>query len=275
MLTGGWELSAFTPAELAERWPTCADESDPTRVPARMMEMWGGGGRMGGVRGGPGRGRQRGGDRAGGRRVRQRRQRGGAVGKADRAAGAVAGSTVRGAAADGVAQGAEGVRRTEKEMAGGEGASRPRGERQGLGGGQNSECVPRGAGQCAGDGASRRHQSVQKGPRASQGGGKASKRGGRAGRGAVGRGIVGRLCGGHGTGHGEASVRDRGMADCRDVVARACKPSHCDLGGATSAGSARCAVQRGGPRCDGRGSGEVAGVPAAGRGGRSDDGGVI
>ena len=40
MLTGGWELSAFTPAELAERWPTCADESDPTRVPARMMEMW-------------------------------------------------------------------------------------------------------------------------------------------------------------------------------------------------------------------------------------------
>ena len=40
MLTRGWELSAFTPAELAERWPTCADESDPTRVPARMMEMW-------------------------------------------------------------------------------------------------------------------------------------------------------------------------------------------------------------------------------------------
>ena len=29
MLSRGWELSAFTPAELAERWPTCADESDP------------------------------------------------------------------------------------------------------------------------------------------------------------------------------------------------------------------------------------------------------
>ena len=40
MLARGWERSAFTPAELAERWPTCADESDPTRVPARMMEMW-------------------------------------------------------------------------------------------------------------------------------------------------------------------------------------------------------------------------------------------
>ena len=40
MLVRGWELSAFTPTELAERWPTCADESDPTRVPARMMEMW-------------------------------------------------------------------------------------------------------------------------------------------------------------------------------------------------------------------------------------------
>ena len=37
MLSRGWELSAFTPAELAERYPTCAD---PTRVPARMMEMW-------------------------------------------------------------------------------------------------------------------------------------------------------------------------------------------------------------------------------------------
>ena len=40
MLSRGWELSAFTPAKLAERWFTCADESDPTRVPARMMEMW-------------------------------------------------------------------------------------------------------------------------------------------------------------------------------------------------------------------------------------------
>ena len=40
MLARGWELSAFTPAELAERWPTCADESDPLRVPARMMELW-------------------------------------------------------------------------------------------------------------------------------------------------------------------------------------------------------------------------------------------